>query len=91
VFHICSCFFLSFGYGLKSEKPAIDWQSRVLKICPFKSEFRPHDARTPADACPNGHASIGLCVLQRWSKRVIHIQLAGRNTIGARLSMVFLF
>jgi hypothetical protein len=25
-------------------------------------------------------------VLQHWSKRVFHIQLAGRNTIGARLS-----
>jgi hypothetical protein len=24
-------FFLSFGLGLKSEKPAIDWQSRVFQ------------------------------------------------------------
>jgi hypothetical protein len=24
-------FFLSFGFGLKSEKPAIDWQSRVFQ------------------------------------------------------------
>jgi len=31
VFHFCSCFFLSFGFGLKSEKPAIDWQSRVFQ------------------------------------------------------------
>jgi hypothetical protein len=27
----------------------------------------------------------------RWSKRVFHIQLAGRNTIGAHLSKYFLF
>jgi hypothetical protein len=55
----------------------------------FKSEFHPHDAKTPADARPNGHASIGLRVLQRWSKRVFHIQPAGRNTIWAHLSKVF--
>jgi hypothetical protein len=60
-----------------------------LKICPFKSELHPHDAKTPAAARPNGHASVGLRVLQRWSKRVFHIQPAGRNTIGARLSKVF--
>jgi hypothetical protein len=62
-----------------------------LKIFPFKSELHPHDAKTPADARPNGHASIGLRVLQRWSKRVFHIQPAGRNTIWARLSKVFYF
>jgi hypothetical protein len=62
-----------------------------LKICPFKSELHPHDAKTPADARPNGHASVGLRVLQRWSKRVFHIQPAGRNTIWARLSKGFLF
>jgi hypothetical protein len=28
-------------------------------------------------------------VLQRWSKRVFHIQPAGRNTIWARLSKGF--
>jgi hypothetical protein len=84
-------FFPFVWFGLKSEKPAIDWQSRVLKICPFKSEFHPHDAKTPADARPNGHASVGLRVLQRWSKRVFHIQPAERNTIGARLSKVFYF
>jgi hypothetical protein len=28
-------------------------------------------------------------VLQHWSKRVFHIQPAGRNTIGARLSKGF--
>jgi hypothetical protein len=57
-----------------------------LKICPFTSELHPHDAKTPADARPNGHASVGLRVLQRWSKRVFHIQPRGRNTIWARLS-----
>jgi hypothetical protein len=62
-----------------------------LKIFPFKSELHPHDAKTPADARPNGHASVGLRVLQRWSKRVFHIQPAGRNTIGAHLSKSFLF
>jgi hypothetical protein len=62
-----------------------------LKICPFKSELRSLDAKTPADARPNGQASIGLRVLQRWSKRVFHIQPAGRNTIWARLSKGFLF
>jgi hypothetical protein len=67
-------FFPFFWFGLKSEKPAIDWQSRVLKICPFKSEFHPHDAKTPADARPNGHASVGLRVLQRWSKRVFNFE-----------------
>jgi hypothetical protein len=60
-----------------------------FKICSFKSELHPHDAKTPADARPNGHASIGLRVLQRWSKRVFHIQPAGRNTICARLSKSF--
>jgi hypothetical protein len=60
-----------------------------FKIFLFKSEFHPHDAKTPADARPNGHASIGLRVLQRWSKRVFHIQPAGRNTIWARLSKAF--
>jgi hypothetical protein len=44
-----------------------------LKICPFKSELHSLDARTPADARPNGYASVGLRVLQRWSKRVFHI------------------
>jgi hypothetical protein len=61
-----------------------------LKICPFKSELHPHDAKTPADARPNGHASVGLRVLPRWSKRVFHIQPAGRNTIGAHLSNIFM-
>ncbi|MGA2240555.1 MAG: hypothetical protein ABSH11_00740 [Verrucomicrobiota bacterium] len=60
-----------------------------LKICPIKSEIHPHDAKTPADTRPNGHASIGLRVLQRLSKRVFHIQPRGRNTIWARLSKVF--
>jgi hypothetical protein len=62
----------------------------LLKICPFKSELHPHDAKTPADARPNGHASVGLRVLQRWSKRVFHIQPRGRNTIWARLSKFFI-
>jgi hypothetical protein len=62
-----------------------------FKICSFKSELHSHDAKTPANARPNGHASIGLRVLQRWGKRVFHIQPAGRNTIGARLSKVFCF
>jgi len=61
-----------------------------LKIFPFKSELASHDAKTPADARPNGHASVGLRVLQHWSKRVFHIQPAGRNTMGARLSKVFI-
>jgi hypothetical protein len=84
-------FFPFVWFGLKSEKPAIDWQSRVFKKYPFKSELHSPDAKTPADARPNGHASIGLRVLQRWGKRVFHIQPAGRNTIGARLSKVFCF
>jgi hypothetical protein len=53
------------------------------------SEFHSLDAKTPANACPNGHASIGLRVLQRWIKRVFHVQLAGRNTILVRLSNGF--
>jgi hypothetical protein len=52
-------------------------------------EFHSLDAKTPANACPNGHASIGLRVLQRWIKRVFHVQLAGRNTIWACLSNGF--
>jgi hypothetical protein len=60
-----------------------------FKICSFKSELHSPDAKTPADARPNGHASIGLRVLQRWGKRVFHIQPAGRNTIGAHLSKKF--
>jgi hypothetical protein len=62
-----------------------------FKICSCISEFHPHDAKTPADARPNGHASVGLRVLQRWSKRVFHIQPAGRNTIWAHLSKAFCF
>jgi hypothetical protein len=53
------------------------------------SEFHSLDAKTPANARPNGHASIGLRVLQRWIKRVFHVQLAGRNTILVRLSNGF--
>jgi hypothetical protein len=90
MFYFCSCFPF-FWLWLKSEKPAIDWQSRVFKICSFISEFHPPDAKTPADARPNGHASIGLRVFQCWSKRVFHIQPAGRNTIGAHLSKAFCF
>jgi hypothetical protein len=50
------------------------------------SEFHSLDAKTPANARPNGHASSGLRVLQHWIKRVFHVQLAGRNTIWACLS-----
>jgi hypothetical protein len=32
---------------------------------------------------------MGLRVLQRWIKRVFHVQLAGRNTILACLSNSF--
>jgi hypothetical protein len=42
-----------------------------------------------ANARPNGHASIGLRVLQRWIKLVIHVQPAGRNIILAGLSNGF--
>jgi hypothetical protein len=88
---LCSCFFLSFGFGLKSKNPRLTGNRGFLEICLFKSELHPHDAETPADARPNGHASVGLRVLQRWSKRVFHIQPAGRNTIWARLSKGFSF
>jgi hypothetical protein len=44
----------------------------------------------PADARPNGQASIGLHVLPHWGKRVFHIQPRRRNTIGAGLSNVFM-
>jgi hypothetical protein len=47
-----------------------------FEICSFKSELHSPDAKTPANARPNGHASIGLRVLQRWGKRVFHIQPA---------------
>jgi len=56
-------YFLSFGCGLKSEKPAIDWQSRVSEIVFVLSEFHSLDAKTPANARPNGHASSGRRVL----------------------------
>jgi hypothetical protein len=62
-----------------------------FEILVLVSEFHSLDANMPANARPNGHASIGLRVLQRWGKRVFHIQPAGRNTIGARLSKVFCF
>jgi hypothetical protein len=53
------------------------------------SEFHSLYAKMLANARPNGHASIGLRVLQRWIKRVFHLQLAGRNTILACLSNGF--
>jgi hypothetical protein len=60
-----------------------------LKSFSLKSEVRSHDAKTAANARPNGHISIGLRVLQCWSKRGLHIQQQGRNTISGRLSNDF--
>jgi hypothetical protein len=45
-----------------------------MKSFSLKSEVRSHDAKTAANARPNGHISIGLRVLQGWSKRGLHIQ-----------------
>jgi hypothetical protein len=75
----------------KAKNPRLTGNRGFFKICSFKSEFHSPDAKTPANARPNGPASIGLRVLQRWGKRVFHIQPAGRNTIGAHLSKVFYF
>jgi hypothetical protein len=55
----------------------------------LKSEVRSHDAKTATNARPNGHLSFGGRVLQCWSKRGLHIQRAGRNTISAPLSKHF--
>jgi hypothetical protein len=45
-----------------------------MKSFSLKSEVRSHDAKTAANARPNGHISIGWRVLQYWSKRGLHIQ-----------------
>jgi len=61
---------------------------------PFlESEVRSHDAMTAANACPNGHLSFGLRVLQHGCKRGFHflhfLTEAAINTISRRLSNGF--
>jgi hypothetical protein len=46
----------------------------------------PHEAKMAANARPNGHLSIGLRVLQIWSKRGLHTRQEERNTIPVCLS-----
>jgi hypothetical protein len=87
---LCSCFFLSFGFGLKSENPRLTGNRGFFEKLFFKSELHLHDARMPADARPNGQASIGLRVLPHWGKRVFHVQSHTKNTIRAGLSNVFI-
>jgi len=78
------------GFGLKTENPAIGWQSRgFLKNLLFYLEFHPHDAQTKTLAQPNRHTSIGLHMLQSWYNHGFHFLPAVRNTILRRLSKVF--
>jgi hypothetical protein len=73
-------FILFVGFGLKTENPAIDWQSRgFLKNLLFCLEFHSHDAQTKALAQPNRHASIGLQMLQSWYNRGFHFLTAGKK------------
>jgi hypothetical protein len=52
-------------FWVKNQNPAIDWQSRgFLKNLLFCLEFHSHDAQIKTLAQPNGHAFIGLHMLQ---------------------------
>jgi len=83
-------FILFVGFELKTENPAIGWQSRgFLKNLLFYLEFHSHDAQTETLALPNRHASIGLHMLQSWNNRGFHILPAERNNISRHLSKVF--
>jgi hypothetical protein len=76
--------------GFISEKPAIDWQSRVFqKFLVLVSEPLTRAAKKTGVALPNGHTAIARRVLQTLSRHGFHVQLAERNTISARLSKVF--
>jgi hypothetical protein len=58
--------------GQKAKTPRLTGNRGVLKLF-LKSEVRSHDAKTAANARPNGHKSIGLRVLQHCCKRGFHL------------------
>jgi hypothetical protein len=79
------------GFGSKSEKPAIDWQSRVFQESPLSSEFQTPDAQKTRTALPIGHAAIDRRVLQHLNcKHAFHLLPPVRNTIPDWLSNSYL-
>jgi hypothetical protein len=77
-------------FGSISEKPAIDWQSRVFQKSSVRLEFQTPDAQKTRAALPNGHAAIHRRVLQRLDcKRGFHVQPETRNIIPGGLSNSF--
>jgi len=56
-------FFPFVGFGLKAKNPRLTGNRGFQKLFFVLSEFHSLDAKTPANARPNGHASGGLRVL----------------------------
>jgi hypothetical protein len=75
--------------GFTSEKPAIDWQSRVFQKCfVLESEPLTRAASKTGAALPNSdnHVGVDRRVLQTFSRHGVHVQRVPRNTISGRLS-----
>jgi hypothetical protein len=75
---------------VKSEEPAIDWQSRVLEIVSGCLKFQSLDAQKTGAALPIGHAANDRRVLQHLRcEGGFHLLPAIRNTISSHLSKFF--